>query len=77
VPVGVIIPAYNAAAWIGDAISLVLAQTHVDWQLVVVDDESTGGSSEVAGRFVGPRISLIRQANAGVSSARNRPRPQS
>jgi glycosyltransferase involved in cell wall biosynthesis len=71
VRVGVIIPAYNAAPWIGGAITSVLAQTHEDWTLVVVDDGSTDGTSEVVGSFVDPRIRLIRQANAGVSAARN------
>ncbi len=70
--VGVVIPAYNAAPWIGGAIASVLAQTHGDWTLVVVDDGSTDGTAEVAGTFVDPRIRLIRQDNAGVSAARNR-----
>ena len=69
--IGIIVPAFNAAPWIGEAIASVLAQTHRDWRLVVVDDGSTDGTSEVASRFPDPRIRLIRQANAGVSSARN------
>ncbi len=38
--IGVVVPAYNAAAWVGGAIASVLAQTHRDWSLVVVDDGS-------------------------------------
>ena len=71
-PIGIITPAYNAARWIGDAIASVVAQTYDDWRLVVVDDGSTDGTSDVVGRFADPRITLIRQANAGVSAARNR-----
>ena len=41
----------NAAAWIGDAIASVLAQTHRDWALVVVDDGSTDGTAEVVAAF--------------------------
>ncbi len=70
--IGVVVPAYNAAAWVGDAIASVRAQTHRDWSLVVVDDGSTDGTSAVAASFQDARIRLIRQANGGVSAARNR-----
>lgn len=64
-------PAFNAAAWISDAIASVLAQTHADWRLVVADDGSTDDTGDIAAGFADPRILLIRQANAGVSAARN------
>ena len=69
--IGVVIPAFNAAKWIADAIASVLAQTHRDWVLVVVDDGSTDETAEVVAGFADPRIQLIRQTNAGVSAARN------
>ena len=69
--IGVVIPAYNAAAWISDAIASVLAQTHRDWVLVVVDDGSTDGTADAVATFADPRIRLVRQPNAGVSAARN------
>ena len=69
--IGVVVPAFNAAAWIGDAISSVLAQSHEDWALVVVDDGSTDGMGDVVAGFADQRVRLIRQANAGVSAARN------
>jgi glycosyltransferase involved in cell wall biosynthesis len=71
VRIGVVVPAYNAVPWIGDAIHSVLAQTHRDWRLVVVDDGSTDGTADVAAGFTDPRIHLIRQANVGVSATRN------
>lgn len=70
--IGVVIPAYDAAAWIGEAIASVLAQTHGDWVLVVVDDGSTDGTGEIVAHFADSRVRLIRQANAGASAARNR-----
>lgn len=70
--VGIIIPAYNAAPFIADTIRSVLAQTHRDWRLVVVDDGSTDTTSRIIASFSDPRISQVRQANAGVSAARNR-----
>jgi glycosyltransferase involved in cell wall biosynthesis len=72
VRVGIIIPAYNAAPWIADAIRSVLAQSHPDWRLVVVDDGSTDTTTHIIASFSDPRISQVRQANAGVSAARNR-----
>jgi glycosyltransferase involved in cell wall biosynthesis len=71
VRIGVVVPAYNAAPWIGDAVASVLAQTHRDWVLVVVDDGSTDATGDVLARFRDRRMRLIRQANAGVSAARN------
>ncbi|MEJ0015064.1 MAG: glycosyltransferase family A protein [Acetobacteraceae bacterium] len=66
-----VIPAWNAARWVGDAIASVLAQTHAAWRLLVVDDGSTDKTADVVARFADRRISLIRQPNAGVSAARN------
>jgi glycosyltransferase involved in cell wall biosynthesis len=72
VRIGVVIPAYNAAAWITDAIASVLAQTHRDWVVAVVDDGSTDGTADAVATFADPRMRLVRQQNAGVSAARNR-----
>jgi glycosyltransferase involved in cell wall biosynthesis len=72
VHIAVIVPAYNAAAYLPDALASVVAQVHQDWSLVVVDDGSTDATTSIPGRFPDPRISLIRQDHAGVSVARNR-----
>jgi glycosyltransferase involved in cell wall biosynthesis len=71
VHIAIVIPAYNAAEFVPDAIRSVLAQTHTDWSLVVIDDGSTDATSVVASAFCDDRISLIQQQNAGVSAARN------
>jgi glycosyltransferase involved in cell wall biosynthesis len=71
VRIGVVIPAFNAEQWIGKAVASVLAQSHRDWSLVVVDDGSTDDTSKVVARFDTPAIRLMRQANAGASAARN------
>lgn len=72
--VRVVIPVYNRAGPIADAIESVQRQTVDDWELIVVDDGSTDGAAEVvAGYQAGDaRVQLLQQANAGVAAARNR-----
>ncbi len=68
--VSVIIPCYNAEAYLSQAIESVLAQTYSNVEIIVVDDGSTDASCTVAERY-GIRITFIRQKNSGVSAARN------
>ena len=72
--VGIVIPAFNVAPYIGDAVRSVLAQTHREWVMTIVDDGSTDTTAAEAVAAYGddPRVTLIRQPNAGVSAARNR-----
>lgn len=71
--VSVIMPAYNVAPYIGEAIESVLAQTFADFELIVIDDGATDASAEIAAAFGArdPRVRVVRQANAGISAARN------
>lgn len=68
--VSFVIPNYNHAAYLGDAIRSALAQTHPDVEIVVVDDGSTDNSREVVQQF-GAQLRLVCQENAGLSAARN------
>lgn len=72
--VSVIMPCYNASAYIDKAIKSVLAQTYTDWELLVVDDGSKDGSPEIAKAYEKKdlRIHLIEQPNSGACVARNR-----
>lgn len=72
--VSVIMPAYNVASYIGEAIASVLEQTHRDLELLVVDDGSTDATAMIAAHFAGrdSRVTLLRQSNGGISTARNR-----
>ena len=72
--VSVITPAWNAAAWLSETIASVRAQTHADWEWLIVDDGSTDDTGAIVGRAsrADTRIRLLRQPNAGPSAARNR-----
>jgi glycosyltransferase involved in cell wall biosynthesis len=67
----VVIPAYNAAQTIGEAIESIFRQSLLPKRIVVVDDGSTDETGEIV-RGYGDRLSVIRQDNAGVSAATNR-----
>jgi Glycosyl transferase family 2 len=62
---------FNKAAHIGAALDSVLRQSVSDFDIVVVDDGSTDEGPDIVRRLVDPRITLHRQANGGVSAARN------
>ena len=69
-----IIPLYNKAEYIGKTLASVFAQTVDDYEVVVVDDGSTDSSFQVASETVSARSGcrVVRQANGGVASARNK-----
>ena len=70
--VSVIVPAYNAAGYIGEALASVASQSLADWEAIIVDDGSTDSTCECVQPFLeDPRFSLIEQENKGVSAARN------
>jgi glycosyltransferase involved in cell wall biosynthesis len=71
--VSVIIPAYNAEAFIGETLASVQGQTFTDWEVVVVDDGSGDRTANIVIQLqsTDPRIRLIHQTNQGVSAARN------
>jgi glycosyltransferase involved in cell wall biosynthesis len=66
----VIIPTFNRAAFLREAIDSVLAQTEKDFELIVVDDGSTDHTRELVAKY-GDRLRYFSQPNAGASAARN------
>jgi hypothetical protein len=68
--VSVVVPTYDRAALVGEAIASALAQDIDDLEVVVVDDGSTDGTREVVSRF-DSRVRYLRQRNRGAAAARN------
>jgi len=74
VEVSIIMPLYNAAPYFKGSVESVLAQTYERWELLVVDDCSTDGSSELAYEYSlsDPRIKYYKNSvNSGVAASRN------
>lgn len=79
--ISVVIPLYNKQNSIVATLQSVLAQTYTDYEVVIVDDGSTDNSAQVVEEFIsaypqplpkGMGVRLVRKANGGVSSARNK-----
>ena len=71
--IAVVMPVYNRAQGVGDAIESVLAQDFADFELIVVDDGSRDGTADVVEAFPDPRVRCLRQPrNQGGNAARNR-----
>jgi glycosyltransferase involved in cell wall biosynthesis len=70
VRISVITPAYNAAAYIRQALDSALAQSRTPHEIIVVDDGSTDETASIVAAY-GPPVKLIRQNNSGASAARN------
>lgn len=71
--VSVIIPAYKAGRYIGETVQSVLNQTYTNFELIIVDDGSPDDQATIIAPLAAKdtRIQYIKQANGGVSSARN------
>jgi glycosyltransferase involved in cell wall biosynthesis len=67
--VAVVIPTFNYARFLPEAIESVLAQTRQADEMIVVDDGSTDDPAAVVAQY--PTVRLIRQENRGLSAARN------
>jgi glycosyltransferase involved in cell wall biosynthesis len=68
--ISVLMPAYNAAPYVGEAIESVLSQDYEPLELIVADDGSDDGTAEIVKSFPGVRYFF--QPNAGNGAARNR-----
>lgn len=69
--VSVIIPAYNCASFISEALESVFSQTFTDYEVIVVEDGSTDNTYEILEQYK-EKIHILQQENAGVAAARNK-----
>lgn len=69
--ISVVVPLYNKAVSVREAIDSVLAQSFTQWEMIVVDDGSRDDGASVVTSYQDARIVLVQQANAGVAAARN------
>ncbi len=71
--ISIIVPVYNTQNYLHKCIQSVIHQTHSDWELILVDDGSSDGSSEICDQYAERynNISVIHITNNGVSNARN------
>jgi glycosyltransferase involved in cell wall biosynthesis len=72
--VSAIVPCYNQAQYLPDALASVLAQTFQDWECIIVNDGSPDNTAGVAREWLArdSRFRYIEKPNGGLSSARNR-----
>ena len=70
--VSVIVPCYNASAFVGQVIDNILDSTYRPVEVVVVDDGSVDQTAEEAGRHPAPEVRVIRAEHGGLAHARNR-----
>lgn len=68
--VSCIVPVYNGARFVGDAIASILAQTHRALEVVVIDDGSTDATAEALQHF-GDEVRVFRVSHGGLARARN------
>ena len=71
--ISVIVPCYNLAAFLPEALDSVAAQTFQDWECIVVNDGSTDRTGELAARYAAAdkRFKIVETPNGGVIKARN------
>lgn len=72
--VSIVMPAFNAAGTLKEAVDSVLAQGFTDWELIIVNDKSTDNTAALASDYANrdPRIQLLdKSINQGPSVARN------
>ena len=71
--ISIVVPCYNQAQYLDEALQSVLDQTCLNWECVIVNDGSTDNTQEIAEKWIkkDKRFNYLLQENGGLSSARN------
>ena len=74
IKISIIVPAYNVAEWLPRCINSVIAQTHNNWELLLIDDGSTDGTGAIVDLYAkkDSRIVAVHQKNAGLVQVREK-----
>lgn len=70
--VSILIPLYNAEAFIAETINSIINQTYSNIEIIIVDDGSTDNSLEVAKKIAAKNVKIFQQKNKGACAARNK-----
>jgi glycosyltransferase involved in cell wall biosynthesis len=71
VAISVLMPVYNGAAYIAEAIQSVLEQTFTDFELIIVDDGSVDDTVNIISTFYDTRIVLLKRSHEGIAASLN------
>lgn len=67
----IIIPVYNTKKYLRECVQSIVRQTFTDYEIILIDDGSTDGSSELCDELSGDKIRVFHVKNQGVANARN------
>ena len=71
--ISIILPTYNREYCLGRAINSVVLQTYSNWELIVIDNQSTDGTDNLLAHYLDPRIKVIKISNNGnIAKSRNK-----
>lgn len=70
--ISVILPVYNGALYLREAVDSILNQSFSDFELIIIDDGSKDNSAEIISSYTDPRIRFYRQENIGLAATLNR-----
>lgn len=69
--ISVLLPAFNAQAYLRESIESILSQTFTDFELILINDRSTDQTLEIMQSFHDPRIRIVKLENVGLSLSLN------